>query len=73
MDCHSNLPAQIVEIFFVKGQQDVGEVVNVGSAGSTANASDDGHEELLPMLVYQWHQGFNFPEEIYFDLKLMRP
>ena len=61
MDWQSNLPAQVVEIFLVEGQQDVGEVVDVGSAGSTANTSDDCHEELLPVLVYQWHQGFNFP------------
>ena len=52
MDWQSNLPAQIVEIFLVEGQQDVGEVVDVGSAGSTANTSDDCHEELLPVLVY---------------------
>ena len=64
MDCQSNMPAQVVKIFLVQGQQDVGEIVNVRSAGSAANASDDCHEELLPMLVYQWHQGFNFPEVI---------
>ena len=58
------LPAQIVEILLVESQEDIGEVVNVGSAGGPSDTSDHRHEELLSVLVDQRHQGFNLPAGI---------
>ena len=55
------LPAQIVEILLVESQEDIGEVINVGSTGGPSDTSDHRHEELLPVLVDQRHQRFNLP------------
>ena len=55
------LPAQIVEILLIESQEDIGEVVNIGSAGGPSHTSDHRHEQLLPVLVDQRHQGFNLP------------
>ena len=58
------LPAQIVEILLVESQEDIGEVINVGSTGGPSDTSDHRHEELLSVLVDQRHQGFNLPAGI---------
>ena len=58
------LPAQIVEILLVESQEDIGEVINVGSTGGPSDTSDHRHEQLLPVLVDQRHQGFNLPAGI---------
>ena len=55
------LPAQIVEILLVESQEDIGEVINVGSTGGPSDTPDHRHEQLLPVLVDQRHQRFNLP------------
>ena len=55
------LPAQIVEILLVESQEDIGEVINVGSTGGPSDTPDHRHEQLPPMLVDQRHQRFNLP------------
>ena len=55
------LPAQIVEILLVESQEDIGEVINIGSTGGPSDTSDHRHEQLLPVLVDQRHQRFNLP------------
>ena len=54
------LPAEIVEIFLVEGEDDICEVVNVGPAGLPPNTLHHLHEQSLPVGVDQRHQGLHF-------------
>ena len=59
------LPAQIVEILLVESQEDISKIVNIGSTGGPSDTSDHRHEQLLPVLVDQRHQGFNLPAGVW--------
>ena len=55
-----HVAAEVVEILLVEGEEDVGEVVNVGPAGLSPNTLHHLHEQSLPVGVDQRHQGLHF-------------